>query len=94
MFFKPIHYFPKSNTVYSRKKSLPINELKEAFFSLNTNESPGFDDIDLNVIKKYCGEINKHLKHFFDLSKENRIFPEKMEIAKVTPLFKNGELKT
>ena len=39
------------------------------------------------------GEINEPLKHLFDLSKENGIFPEKMKIAKVIPLFKNGDLE-
>ena len=40
------------------KNSLSINELKEAFFSLKTNKSPGYDDINLNVVKKCFGEIN------------------------------------
>ena len=40
------------------KNSLSINELKEAFFSLKTNKSPGYDDINLNVVKKYFEEIN------------------------------------
>ena len=46
------------------KNSLSINELKEAFFSLKTNKSPGYDDINFNVVKKKCfGEINEPLKH-------------------------------
>ena len=40
------------------KNSLSINELKEAFFSLKTNKSPGYDDINLNVVKKCFEEIN------------------------------------
>ena len=34
-------------------KSLPIKELKDAFFSLKTNKSPGHDGVSLNVTKKY-----------------------------------------
>ena len=73
------------------KNSLSINELKEAFFSLKTNKSTGYYDINFNVVKKCFGEINEPLKHLFNLSLENGIFPEKMKIAKVIPLFKNGD---
>ena len=73
------------------KNSLSINELKETFFSLITNKSPGYSDINFHVVKKCFGEINEPLKHFSNLSLENGIFPEKMKIAKVIPLFKNGE---
>ena len=68
------------------KNSLSINELKEAFFSLKTNKSPGYDDINFNVVKKCFGETNEPLKHLFNLSLENWIFPAKMKIAKVIPL--------
>ena len=73
------------------KEILSVNELKEAFFLLKTNESPGYDDINLNVVKKCFGEINEPLKHLFNLSLQNGIFSEKMKIAKVIPLFKNGD---
>ena len=76
------------------KKSLSINELKEALFSLKTNKSPRYDDINFNVAKKCFGEINEPLKHLFNLSLENGTFSEKMKIAKVIPLFKKAILKT
>ena len=73
------------------ENSQSINELKEAFFSLKTNKSPGYDDINFNVVKRCFGEINEPLKHLFNLSLENGTFPEKMKIAKVIPFFKNGD---
>ena len=60
---------------------------------MKTNKRPGYDDINFNVAKKWFGEINEHLKHSFNLSLENEIFPEKMKIAKVIPLFKNDDLE-
>ena len=63
----------------TEKNLLSINELKETFFSLKTNKSPGCDDINFNVVKKCFGEINEPLKHLFNLSLENGIFPEKNE---------------
>ena len=68
-----------------------MNELKEAFFSLKTNKSPGYDDINFNVVKKCFGEVNEPLRHLFNLSLENGFFPENMKIVQVIPLFKNGD---
>ena len=71
------------HTVFMEKNSLSINELKETSFSLKTKKSPGYDDIDFNVVKKCLGEINEPLQNLSNLSLENSIFPEKMKIAKV-----------
>ena len=70
-----------------------MNELKEAFFSSKTNKYPGYDHTNFNVVKKYFRQINKFLEHLFNLSLENGIFPEKIKIAKVIPLFKNVDLE-
>ena len=70
------------------KSSVSINCLKESFFSLKTNKSQGYDDINFNVAKKCFGEISEPRKHLFNLLLANGIFPEKMKIAKVIPLFK------
>ena len=35
---------------------LSINELKDAFFSIKINKSPGHDEVSFNVIKKCFGE--------------------------------------
>ena len=50
------------------KNSISINKLNESFFSLKANKSPGYDDINFNVVKKCFGEINEPLKHLFNLS--------------------------
>ena len=62
-----------------------------AFLTFEAIKSPGYDDINFNVVKKCFGEINEPLKHLFNLSLENGIFPEKMKIAKVIPPFKNAD---
>ena len=43
-------FLKRANTALP-SQSLSINELKDAFFSLKTNKSPGADDINFNVIK-------------------------------------------
>ena len=51
-------------TVNSTMESNPLstNELKNAFFSLKINKSPGFDEICCNVVKKCFAEIYDPIK--------------------------------
>ena len=72
-------------------KPLFINELKDAFLSLKINKSTGHDDICYNIVSKCFGELCTLLKHIFDLSFENGIFPDSLKIAKVTPVYKSGD---
>ena len=37
------------------------------------------------------GELAAPLKHIFELSLSQGIFPEKLKLAKVTPIYKNDE---
>ena len=61
---------------------LTMNELKEAFFSLETKKCPGQDEISFNVIKNCFGSLSKPLLHVFRLSLEKGIFPDDLKIAK------------
>ena len=70
---------------------LSINELKEAFFSLHTNKSPGHDEISFDVIKSCFGSLSKLLLHIFSLSLKERIFADVLKTAKVTPISKAGD---
>ena len=69
-------------------KQLSINELKDAFFSLKINKSPGYDDISFNVLKKCFSSLCEPLKYLFNLSIEKGIFPDDIKIAKVTSIYK------
>ena len=82
-------YISQVNTTMS-EYPLSINELKEAFFSLKSNKSPGYDEINFNIVRKCFGQLNKPLMYLFSMSLENGIFPDSLKLAKVTPLFKNG----
>ena len=73
-------------------KSVSINELRDAFFSLKINKSPGYDEISFNVVKKCFSELSKPLKYVFSLSIETGVFPDKLEIARVSPVHKAGDI--
>ena len=70
---------------------ISINELKEAFFSLKTNKSPGYDEISSNVIKNCFSELNYPIKYLFRKSIENGVFSNALKISRVTSLFKGGD---
>ena len=80
-------YLIKVNTSME-SQPLSINELKDAFFSLKINKSPGHDGVSFNVIKKCFGELCEPLKYLFNLSIVKGIFPDDLKIAKVTPIYK------
>ena len=60
-----------SRTGKKTLNKLSINELQGAFFSLKTNKSSVYDNINLNIVKKRFGEIHEPLLHLFNLSLEN-----------------------
>ena len=74
-------YITKVNTSME-SQPLSINELKNAFFSLKINKSPGHDGVSFNVIKKCFGELCEPLKYLFNLLIVKGIFPEHLKIAK------------
>ena len=66
-------------------------EFETAFFSLKTNKSAGNDDISFNVVKHVFQNISEPLKHIFQISLSKGIVPNKLKIARVTPIHKAGE---
>ena len=83
-------YIRKHDTTQP-ERVISVNELKDGFFSLKINKSAGYNDINFNVVKKCFGVLHKPLLHIFNLSLQTDIFPDKLKITRVTPLFKGGE---
>ena len=59
---------------------------------LPNKSSTGFDDISMRLIKAIKTEIIPALTCIFNQSLNTGIFPEKLKIAKVTPIHKKGPL--
>ena len=59
-------YLVKTSAIMQHK-SVSINELRDPFFSLKLNRSPGYDEISFNVIKKCFSELCKFIRHVFNL---------------------------
>ena len=75
--------------------SLFLNPITESeicdIVSKFKNKSPGIDDIKPSLIKSVITYISDPLCHIFNLSLTTGIFPKKLKVAKVTPVFKNGD---
>ena len=63
----------------------------EAFKSLKINKAPGFDKTDVKVINETYNYIEKPLIRIFGDSIKLGVFPEKLKLAKFTPIFKSGK---
>ena len=88
---KDFESFVKQTNNIMPTEELTDNELKIAFFSLKTNKSLGYDNISYDVLIKCYDLISKPLKQIFELSLSTGIFPNKLKIAKVTPVYKAEE---
>ena len=86
-------YLPTVNATL-KETVLSENEFEEAFKTLKRNKAPGHDGLDVNIITSVYEFIKKPLLKIFSESINLVIFPEKIKIAKVTPIFKSGKKTT
>ena len=83
-------HLPNITTIFW-ENCLTEEECKNAFFSPKTNKSPRYDNVHVNVIRNIYNELKTPPMNIFNLSLNTGIFPDRMKVAKVTPIFKKGE---
>jgi hypothetical protein len=72
----------------------PVTEIEivEVVKNFKGKYSAGIDGIPDFVVKKCVEAIKRPLAHIYNASLEAGIFPERFKIAKVTPLYKKGDM--
>ena len=85
---KTFDVYLKKVDVLQPEYPLSINELKEAFFSLQANKSSSHDEISFNFIKSRFRSLNKPLLNIFRLSLEEKNFPYDLKRAKITNILR------
>ena len=70
---------------------LTTKEFETAFKPLKHNKAAGIDIINSNIVLDTYDEIKDILFLIFKTSLQQGTFPNKLKIAKVTPLFKLGD---
>ena len=63
-------------------------ELESICSMFASGKAPGYDNISMRVIKHSFDLISAALANIIDLSLQKGIFPEKLKIAKVIPIYK------
>ena len=58
---------------------------------MKPNETADYDNINVSVIKKTYAKLKAPLICIFNLTLSSGIFPDWLKVAKVSPIFKNGE---
>lgn len=66
-------------------------QVVQAIDSLNNKYSSGFDEVPSVVIKKSKMYLAKPLTHLINSSFVSGIFPQKLKIGKIKPVFKSGD---
>ena len=68
-------------------------EIMQQVKNAKNKKSKDHDKFDMCLVKKIIPYIVKPLAHICNTSLMNGIFPDRMKIARVIPLFKNGDVK-
>ena len=69
---------------------LTLKEFETAYKSLKRNKASGIDDINSNIVLDFYEELKTPLFHIFRAWLSEGFFPDEMKIAKVSPIFKEG----
>ncbi|XP_065667661.1 uncharacterized protein LOC136087957 [Hydra vulgaris] len=77
---------------YLNSFELSFDEFDTAFKMLKLNRAVGPDDINGNIAIDSCDIIKNILFKIFKCSIQQGIFPDELKIARVSPIFKGGDL--
>ena len=70
-----------------------IAEVIDIVRNFKGNKSPGADEISQQVVKSSIFLSAKPLNHILNISMARGVFPDKLKIAKVIPIFKSEDKK-
>ena len=89
----PLSYLLHSNSASFLISSCTVNEVSNVIQSLKMGKSSGPNSIPVKLLKILNYPISSDLSALINESFSTGIFPDKLKIAKVIPIFKKG-LKT
>lgn len=78
------------NSMFLDEETVTDEEIEEIICNLNIKKSSGHDNIPIKILKIVKKEIIPILKYLIILSFKTSIFPDKMKISKVSPIYKDG----
>ena len=88
---KPFTAFLSRLETEMKATDLSNEELKKAIMNLEPDKSAGYDEISPKIVKHVSAEIFKPLKYVINLSVRQGEVPDKLKIARVVPIYKDGD---
>ena len=70
--------------------SIPLQEIIVALNEIKCSKSPGIDGISIRLLKDASNIVAGPLMNIFNVSLQSAVFPNDWKLAKVTPIFKEG----
>ena len=83
-------YLPQCNASMEHNE-LSFQEFEKAFKTLKRNKATGYNGLCGNIIMDVYGSVKVILFKIFKASLEEAVFPEKLKMAEVIPVFKKGD---
>lgn len=80
---------PITNSFVMRE--IEINEIISGVENLRIGKAAGLDTIPIKLLKDNIDILCIHLLHLFNHTLESGIYPNELKIAKVVPIFKDGD---
>ena len=84
--------FRPQNTVESFF-AITENQVKDCINALDTDKSPGLDNVHPKLLKAARDIVSKPLTHIFNLTISQGIIPQKLKDSRVLPIFKGSGSK-
>ena len=84
-------YDVNKNKAKFRFKTIKVQEIRDAFATVKTAKSFGTDNISSYFLKLALPFIGNSLAVLFNTAIETGQFPDSWKVARVTPIFKDGE---
>ena len=79
--------------INSTFKLTPANDkdIEEIMKNLDTSKATGIDNIPARIVKLSADVTHRHFTQIINKSIEKDTFPDKMQIGKITPVYKSGK---
>ena len=84
-------YEVKANKAKFNFRTIEVKEVRAAFAKIKTAKSFGIDNISSYFLKLALRFIENSLAFLFNTSIETSQFPDSWKVARVTPIFKEGD---
>uniref|UniRef100_A0A1B6LZY6 Reverse transcriptase domain-containing protein n=1 Tax=Graphocephala atropunctata TaxID=36148 RepID=A0A1B6LZY6_9HEMI len=79
-----------NTTIFNQYPPVTIEEIEKIVLGLNNSMSCGWDDVPIKLLKLAVKVISPTLVNIINLSFSSGIFPSKLKLSEIKPIFKNG----